>query len=241
VTPTRKAFARALLTLAVVLVASAGCTRHTGPNGGSTPPQGAAGSASEGTPATVPDGGGGPGTTTVSTREAYPWRYPNTEGPGNVRHDYPVPPVPQLVKIAVGDHPRDPGQRPFNRMSFTFTTAFPTYTFQYVLHLTGDANAKPVTLEGQTVLRIFFKQAQAHTVDGTSSSITGRPPQHLGLSRMVSYAQAGDFEAVITYGIGVNFPPGQVNAQLPVRVVEVESVDAQGVHHYTVAFDVDAS
>lgn len=237
--PVRRAAARVLLGAMLVLVATTGCTHRTAPTGGATPSQGSA--ASDGTPATVPDGGGGTGTTIVSSREAYPWRYPNTEGPGTVRHDYPVPPVPQLVKIEVGDHPHDAGQRPFNRMSFTFTTTFPTYAFQYVPHLTGDANGQPVTLEGQTVLRILFKQAQAHTLDGTSSSIASRPPQHLGLSRMASYAQAGDFEAVITYGIGVNVPPGRTNAQLPVRVVEVESVDPQGVHHYTVAFDIDAS
>jgi hypothetical protein len=157
-----------------------------------------------------------------------------------VKHAYNVPPVPQLVAIEVGNHPNDPGDRPYNRMSFTFTTTFPTYTFQYVSQLTSGARGQVVQLEGQTVLRILFKQAQAHT-DSGGSSIQSKPPAHLGLNRMVGYAQAGDFEGVITYGIGIVWPTGKPNAQVPVRAYEQETVDAQGVHHFVVAIDVDAS
>jgi hypothetical protein len=57
---------------------------------------------------------------------------------------------------------------------------------------------------------------------------------------MASYAQAGDFEGVITYGIGIAWPAGRTNPQIPVRAYEQETVDAQGVHHFTVAIDVDA-
>src|SRR2546421_441992 len=184
--------ARALALCVAVFLAVAGCTHHTTPSGGPAPapPPGPGGSASASPDnATVP--GGGP--SVVSGRTAYAWRWPNAEGPGLVKHAYPVPPVPQLVAVEVGNHPNDPGERPYNRMSFTFTTTFPTYTFQYVSQLTSDARGQVVPLEGQTVLRILFKQAQAHT-DGGGSSVTSGPPAHLGLSRMVSYAQAGDVE-----------------------------------------------
>jgi len=177
----------------------------------------------------------------VLSRVAYQWAWPNMPGPGRVTHTYSVPPVPQLVRIGVGDHLRDPGERPFNRMSFTFTTAFPGYRFQYTDTLTGDASGKVIPLKGPGVLTIVFTQVQAHTADGTRSSITVQPGRDLGLVRMVDYAQAGDFEGVLTYGVGIAWPIPHSNPQIPVRVYEVETVTPSGQHLYTVALDVDAA
>jgi hypothetical protein len=56
----------------------------------------------------------------------------------------------------------------------------------------------------------------------------------------VDYAQAGDYEGVLTYGIGVAWPIPQSNPQIPVRAYEVEKVTAQGQHLYAIAIDVDA-
>jgi hypothetical protein len=171
---------------------------------------------------------------------AYQWHWPNdTSRPGMVRHTYSVPPVPRLVAIGVGDHPRDPGERAFNRMSFTFTTALPSYDFSFVNGLVSDGQGAPIPLEGRGVLRVTFRQAQAHNDDG-SSSLASKPRAHLGLSRMVSYAGAGDFEGVLTYGIGITWPNPRSNPQLAVRAYEVERIDSHGQHHYVVAIDVDA-
>jgi hypothetical protein len=60
------------------------------------------------------------------------------------------------------------------------------------------------------------------------------------MSRMVTYAQSGDFEGYVSYGIGITWPHPGSNPQLAVRVYEVTYVNAQGVHRYVVAFDVDA-
>jgi hypothetical protein len=182
-----------------------------------------------------------PGTTVVLARVAYQWHWPNdTSHPGKVTHTYAVPPVPKLTAIGVGDHPRDPGERPFNRMSFTFSTAFPTYEFAFVNQLVSDGRGEPVPLEGLGVLKVTFRQAQAHSDDGTRSTIVSKPPAHLGLSRMVSYANAGDFEGVLTYGIGITWPNRHSNPQIAVRVYEVEKVNSHGQHVYVVAIDVDA-
>jgi len=63
---------------------------------------------------------------------AYRWHWPNDPSrPGRVDHATHVPPVPRLVSIGAANHPGDLGQPPFNRMSFTFTTGFPNYTFSY--------------------------------------------------------------------------------------------------------------
>ena len=109
----------------------------------------------------------------------------------------------------------------YNRMSFTFTTAFPTYEFGYVDQLVADGSGKPVPLAGRGVLRVVFRQAQAHTTDGTSGTIGSAPPSHIGYRRMAGYTQAGDFEGVVTYGIGIDWPEARSNPQIAVRAYEV--------------------
>jgi hypothetical protein len=182
-----------------------------------------------------------PGGTVVSYRVTYPWHWPNdVTNPAKVRHATPVPPVPQLVAIRVGDHPGGSGERPYNRMSFTFTTGFPSYEVGFVGALTNDASGQPVPLAGDGVLRVIFRQAQGHTAAG-GSSVTSQPPARLGLSRMVGWAPAGDFEGVLTYGIGIRQPVPNSNPQFPVRTTEVEKITAQGQHLYVVAIDIDAT
>jgi hypothetical protein len=57
---------------------------------------------------------------------------------------------------------------------------------------------------------------------------------------MTDFAQAGDFEGVLTYGIGVTRPVRHSNPQTMVRAYEVEVVTATGQHRYIVAIDLDA-
>jgi len=180
--------------------------------------------------------------TIVSSRVAYPWNWPNGQmWPGNVRHTYRVPPVPELIAVRAGHHPAAAGERAYNRLSFTFTHAFPTYEFQFVSQIVADGSGKPVTLAGNDApLRVIFRNAQAHTDSGAPSILT-RPPAHLGLSRMVSWVQAGDFEGVVTIGIGIDRPVPHSNPQFPVRAYEAEKVTAQGQHLYVVAIDIDAT
>ena len=178
----------------------------------------------------------------LSFQLTYPWHWPNdVAAPGRVTHASTVPPVPELVQISVGSHPGGPGERPFNRMSFTFTTAFPSYRFEFAGKLVSDPSGKVIPLDGQGVLKIVFTQAQAHTADGTRSSVISQPAPRIGYQRMAGYARGGDFEGVLTYGIGISWPVLHSNPQLEVRAYEVETVTASGQHQYTVAIDVDAS
>ena len=177
----------------------------------------------------------------LASRVAYQWHWPNdVSRPGDVGHTYQVPPVPELIAIAAGSHPRSAGERPYNRMSFTFTTAFPSYQFEFVNSLVADPSGRTVPLQGLGVLKVTFREAQAHTASG-GSSIVSQPPAHLGYSRMVSWAPAGDFEGVLTYGIGITWPNPHSNPQFAVRATEVEVLTASGQHHYVVAIDVDAT
>jgi len=159
---------------------------------------------------------------------------------GHVTHASAVPPVPELVQIKVGSHPAASGERAYNRISFTFTNAFPSYQIAFASKLVSDGSGKVIPLGGQGVLKIAFTGAQAHTADGTKSSIISQPPSSIAFQRMTDYAQAGDFEGVLSYGIGITWPAGHASQQLPVRAYEEETV-AGGQHRYIVAIDVDAS
>jgi hypothetical protein len=177
----------------------------------------------------------------VSSTVTYPWHWPNDPNqPGRVQHSYPVPPLPRLIAIGAGSHPARQGERAYDRMSFTFTTTFPGYDFAFTKSLVADPSGKPVKLAGNGVLTITFRLAQAHTASGRSS-VAVQPPAQLGLSRMASWAQAGDFEGVVTIGIGVTWPSSQSNPQIPVRATEVRKLNAQGRPLYVVAIDIDAT
>jgi hypothetical protein len=211
------------------------------PGQAATPSQAAAPSHAA-TPGTPSLGTPSSATQVLSSRLAYPWHWPNdVAAPGRVTHVPAVPPVPELVQISVGSHPGGPGERPFNRMSFTFTTAFPGYRFEFAGPLVSDPGGKVIPLGGQGVLKIVFTQAQAHTADGTRSSVTSQPAPWIGYQRMAGYARGGDFEGVLTYGIGITWPIPHSNPQFAVRAYEVETVTGSGQHRYTVAIDIDAT
>ena len=244
-----KAIARAsgLILALTVLVpgALAGCA-SSAPAGPAAPSQsGSAAAPSSPAPsspaASVTASPSTPATRVVSFRVSYPWHWPNdVNQPGQVQHSYPVPPLPRLTAIGAGSHLAQQGERAYDRMSFTFTTAFPGYEFTFTKALVADPSGKPVKLAGNGVLKVTFRLAQAHNASGRSS-IAVQPPAQLGLSRMASWAQAGDFEGVVTIGIGVTWPSPQSNPQIPVRATEVEKITAQGRHLYVVAIDIDAT
>jgi hypothetical protein len=90
-----------------------------------------------------------------------------------------------------------------------------------------------------SILKVTFRGAQAHTADGTASTVTSAPAPAIGYKALTSYAPAGDFEGVLTYGIGVGRPMNPV-PETKVRVYEVEKIE-QGQHLYVVAIQLDAT
>ena len=242
------AAAAAALAIAVASVTLAGCGSQpaTPAASPSSTPSATAPASPVTTPA--PTRTPGPGTTSpapsvrvVSSRVAYPWHWPNdVTKPASVTHSYPVPPVPALIQISVGHHHGEQGQLPYNRMSFTFTRAFPSYHFEWVSQLVSDASGQVVPVAGTDVLKIVFDQAQAHSADGTRSTIVSQPGRPVGYPAMTDYAQAGDFEGVLTYGIGYTRAVLHSNPQTLVRAYEVGTVTAAGQHRYVVAIDISA-
>jgi hypothetical protein len=241
------------LTFAVLLALLAACGSRAGqPAAGPSPsastsaaaPSRAAAPSQAATPGKPASGTPSPARSAqvLSSWLAYPWHWPNdVAAPGRVTHASAVPPVPELVQISVGSHPGESGERAFNRMSFTFATAFPSYRFEFAGKLVSDPSGKVIPLGGQGVLEVVFTHAQAHSADGTRSSIISQPAPRIGYQRMADYAQGGDFEGVLTYGIGITWPVPHSNPQFAVRAYEVETVTASGQHRYTVAIDIDAS
>ena len=238
------------VTLAISLPAMlAACGSQSAPPAAGPSPSSTPSATATASPPPTPAPAQAPGSTSpvpsirvVSSRIAYPWHWPNDVArPGRVTHANPVPPVPELVQISVGYHSADRGQPPYNRMSFTFTGAFPSYRFQWVSELVGDASGQVVPLRGTDTLKIVFTQAQAHTADGTRSTIIPQPERPIGYPFMTDFAQAGDFEGVLTYGIGTTRAVPLSNPQTTVRAYEVEVVTATGQHRYVVAIDINAA
>jgi hypothetical protein len=245
--PIRTVIPGILLTL--LLVALSACGKGAAPSGTSHPPTPstpstpatASTAASPSPTAAAPVNTPGAAETVLSSRVSYPWHWPNdVNTPANIQHSYPVPPLPQVIAIGAGDHPGGTGQRPYDRMSFTFSTAFPSYQIRFVSKLVSDPSGRAIPLAGDGVLQVTFHQAQGHAASGAPSIVT-QPPAGLGLVRMVRWAPAGDFEGVLTYGIGIAWPNPRSNPQFAVRAIEVEQVTAQGQHRYIVAIDIDAT
>jgi hypothetical protein len=171
---------------------------------------------------------------------SYPWNWPAEAYPGFVKHTARTA-VPELVRISAGRHPNDPGEYGFERISFTFTNGFPSYRFLFDGTLVADPSGRTVPLlcPAGGPLTIVFSNAQAHTSTlPVRSSIVAQPARPLAFHRLVDYAQAGDFEGVLTYGLGMSIDIPHSNPEYAIRVVEVETVSSTGMHSYVVAFDV---
>jgi hypothetical protein len=238
-TRTARAHAAACLIAVAAAAALAGCGSSASPgapgtSSGSSPARTAALSPSPASSATS-------GNTVVSYQVSYPWHWPNdVNRRATVQHTYSVPPLPELTAVSVGEHPAQSGQPAYDRISFTFTTAFPSYQVAFTDTLTSDPSGQPVTLSGLGVLKVIFRQAQAHTAGG-GTSIQSQPPAQLGLTRMTAWAEAGDYEGVLTFGIGVTWPVPHSNPQIPIRITELGETTAQGTHLYVLAIDVETA
>ena len=174
----------------------------------------------------------------LSSKVTLGWQWPNLSSPFGVKHSYQVPPLPVLRAVSVGRHE---GETPaYDRISFTFTGTFPSYDLFYVSGLTADPSGKPVSIEGDGVLRIHFTQAVAHDASG-HSTVQSVAPTHVGYKAIAGYAQAGDFEGVITYGVGSFRTVPNSNVQPKVRVFEVSKSDGLGGRLYIVAVDIQTA
>ena len=107
-----------------------------------------------------------------------------------------VPHLPRLVDIRAAHHPG------FDRLVFEFQGGLPTAaTVGWVDRVIGDATGQPVTVQGNAFLRIVFRGVDGHTSTGDSSY--GPAKRAFALPNVAHVANAGDFEGVVTFGVGL--------------------------------------
>jgi hypothetical protein len=104
--------------------------------------------------------------------------------------------APTLTDVRAGGHTG------FDRVVFEFRGAVPEHRVGYVDQLVQDGSGRPVSVAGAADLEVVFRGANAHRQDG-SPTISPRRFS-TGLTAVKEVVQAGDFEAVVTYGIGVD-------------------------------------
>jgi hypothetical protein len=105
-------------------------------------------------------------------------------------------PTPTLVDVRVGRHPG------FDRVVFEFRGGLPEHRVGYVRQLVEDGSGEPVSVAGAADLQVVFEGANAHNQDGTPSVSPRRFAP--GLTAVKEVARVGDFEAVVTYGVGLD-------------------------------------
>jgi hypothetical protein len=93
----------------------------------------------------------------------------------------------------------------FDRFVIRARSATPGYDVRYVNRIFEDGSGDPVTLLGSTRIRVFVRDARGHTQGGTNlvpSVITPR------CSNVLQIKNAGDFEGLVTFGLGLRRKTG---------------------------------
>ena len=105
--------------------------------------------------------------------------------------------TPTLVDVRAGRHAG------FDRVVFEFRGAVPaTRHVRYVDQLVQDGSGEPVSVAGGADLEVVFEGANAHDQSGNPTVSPRRFSP--GFTALKEVAQVSDFEAVVTYGLGVD-------------------------------------
>ena len=128
--------------------------------------------------------------------------------PITVTRNFSVPPTPVVKGVRAAKHP---GCR-FDRIVFDITVKNPGYSIRFVKHVIADPSGKIIKLPGRRFLLITLRPARAHRNSGAST--LPRKVQVLRFPMLRSWVLAGDFEGVVSIGIGLH-------AKTSVRVGEL--------------------
>jgi hypothetical protein len=128
--------------------------------------------------------------------------------PITVTRNFNVPPTPVVRAVRTAKHPRCH----FDRLVFDITVKNPGYSIKFVKHVIADPSGKTIKLPGKRFLLITLRPAQAHKNSGAST--LPRKVQVLRFPMLRSWVLAGDFEGVVSIGVGLH-------AKTSVRVGEL--------------------
>jgi hypothetical protein len=102
---------------------------------------------------------------------------------------------PTLVGIRAAHHPG------FDRMVFVFRGGLPAHeSARYVDRLIADGSGDVVRVAGRAILQVRLGNARAHT-DSGAPTVPARVA--FALPNVMTTVRSGDFEGVVTYGIGL--------------------------------------
>ena len=240
-----------------LLLALTACTPSSPQSGGTSQPAvspAAPASAASSAPATPTEAPSASATVPADTDETAPpqsgdkvisstivhdWAWPGPGRPFTITHNDPLTPGSKsLIAIGAGQHASETPA--YDQLSFRFEGNFPSYTIEFVPELIQDASGFTLPMPGTgAILQVVFQGTDAHTPDGSASTIKSQPPETIGYKALTSYLPAGDYEGFVTYGIGVGRPVEPV-PETRVRVYEVEKIE-QGQHLYVVAIQLDTT
>ena len=107
-----------------------------------------------------------------------------------------APATPLLVAVRAASHQH------FDRVVWEFRGGLPrTRDARYVPELLGDASGEPVRIAGNAILQLTMFQANAH--DENTGRATAPRRVVAGLGNVIEVVQSGDFEATVSYGVGL--------------------------------------
>jgi hypothetical protein len=110
-------------------------------------------------------------------------------------------PIPRLVGIRSGRHGT------FDRVVFDLHGDAPGYRVGYVDTVREDGSGKVIDLRGGADIMVRLTPAQAHRNDG-STTYTGPTRIFVDDPELREVAVAGDFEGVVSIGLGVHAKRG---------------------------------
>ena len=207
------------LTVAALGTAALAVTACT--TGGTSAPGGASapGAGSTGPGSTVESPGASAAATVVPATGATPGSGGSgspAPGTGTTAGAPCAAPGSYLTAIRTGQQPSA------DRVVFEFSGKLPTsYTVTPVSGITGDASGKPVTIAGQSFLRVTFRGASAVCPATGHPTYAGPSSVKPGYAQLLDVEAAGDFEGYLTWGVGLSAkgPYHAYTLTAPYRVV----------------------
>lgn len=107
-----------------------------------------------------------------------------------------APAVPTLTQITAAHH------RGYDRLVFRFSGGVPAqHSARYVSRVIADPSGRPVKVAGSALLRVRFFSATGHDARGGVSY--GAARRTYALPGIIQVASAGDFESVLSFGVGL--------------------------------------
>jgi hypothetical protein len=105
----------------------------------------------------------------------------------------------EVFGVATGCHAT------FDRFVIRARFGTPGYAVRYVKRIVADGSGEPVPLRGTKRIRVVVRNARGHTEGGTNLLPAVRTPLCPNLRQVKT---AGDFEGVVTFGLGLRRKTG---------------------------------